>query len=262
MPDIKPVGDCAVSVEFENVISIENNRRVHELDRQVAAAAIEGIVEAVPTYRTLIVHYDPAVIRYEQVVDKLSHFCNTASVGESTDETVVELPVLYGGEVSLDDETVRYDGWDGKETALDMEEIMAFEHLTREEVIARHSKNLCYVYFQAFAVGHSYVGNPEKIFTIPRRSNPRSKIPKGTIAIWADQTVLNGFDLPCGWNLIGRTPVILYDERKEEPSYCQPGQWIKFVPITVEEYNRIHEESLAGTYQPVIYSKADRKEAE
>ena len=258
--EIKPVGDRAVCVEFENVISIANNQKVHSLDRWLKQAAIPGIVETVPTYRTLIVHYDPAVIRYGQLVDQLSRSCENQEAAEVQAETVIELPVLYGGEVPLDDETIRYDGWDGRETALDMEEIMAYEKLTREQVIRQHSKNLCYVYFQAFAVGHSYVGNPEKVFTIPRRSSPRTKIPRGTIAIWADQTVLNGVDLPCGWNLIGRTPVLLYDERKDEPSYCQPGQWIRFVPITAEEYASIHREALAGTYQPVTYAKSAAKE--
>ncbi len=260
MPEIKPVGDRAITVEFANEISIPTNQKVHALDRRLTQAGIPGIVETVPTYRTLIVHYEPSVIRYAELKEKVAGFLDDLNTTQTQKEIVIELPVLYGGEVPLDDESIRYDGWDGKETAPDMEEIMAYEKLSREEVIQRHSKNLCYVYFQAFAVGHSYVGNPEKVFTIPRRSSPRTKIPRGTIAIWADQTVLNGVDLPCGWNLIGRTPVMLYDERKAEPSYYQPGQWVKFVPITVEEYEKIHKEALAGTYQPVMYEKDAGKE--
>src|SRR5699024_2022520 len=102
-----------------------------------------------------------------------------------------------------------------------------------------------------------YVGNPEKSFTVPRREVPRTRIPQGSIAIWADQTVLNGFDLPCGWQVIGRTPVLLYDTRREPASYCQSGQWVRFVPIGPQEYARIRKLALAGQYRPVTYERKE-----
>jgi hypothetical protein len=131
------------------------------------------------------------------------------------------------------------------------------EKLTKEEFIRRHSANLCYVYFQAFAISHSYVGSPVKQFTVPRRESPRTKIPRGSIAMWADQTVLNGYDLPCGWQVIGRTPVILYDEARDPASYCHSGQWVKFVPIDAAEYARIRKLALAGEYVPKVYERED-----
>ena len=136
-----------------------------------------------------------------------------------------------------------------------MEDVLAHEQITREEFIRRHSANLCYIYFQAFAIGHSYVGNPVKSFTVSRREVPRTKIPQGSIAIWADQTVLNGFDLPCGWQVVGRTPVVLYDHNRTPASYCLAGQWVKFVPIDTAEYARIRRLALAGEYRPVTYEK-------
>ena len=134
---------------------------------------------------------------------------------------------------------------------------MKHEGLTKEEFVAKHSKNLCFVYFQAFAISHSYVGNPEKLFTVPRRESPRTKIPRGSIAMWADQTVLNGYDLPCGWQVIGRTPVVLYDEDRDPASLCYPGQWVKFVPIDEAEYARIRKLALAGKYIPKVYERED-----
>lgn len=254
---IKPVGDCALCAEFENEISVTVNRRVHALDRSIAAANIPGIVETVPAYRTLIVHYKPEVIRYSALKERILTQCSADSTQVSGGNEVIELPILYGGEVDLEPDCPKYDGWDGRETAPDLETVLKHEGLTKEEFIAKHSKNLCYVFFQAFAISHSYVGNPEKLFTVPRRESPRTKIPRGSIAIWADQTVLNGYDLPCGWQVIGRTPVVLYDEARDPASLCYPGQWVKFVPIDEAEYARIRKLALAGEYRPKVYERED-----
>ena len=258
MPTIKPVGDCALTVEFENEISIGVNHKVHTVDRRILAANLPGIVETVPTYRTLIVHYLPEFIRYRELAARIEDFLTEAGDREEkivSGEMVLELPVLYGGEVDLDDPGITYDGWDGRETGPDMEAIMEYEHKSREEIIDLHTKNLCYVYFQAFAIGHSYVGNPEKIYSIPRRATPRTRIPAGTLGVYGGQTVLNGVDLPCGWNLIGRTPVVLYDRNREDPSLVKSGQWIRFVPIGAGEYREIHEASRRGEYVPVTWEK-------
>ena len=254
---VKPVGDCALSAEFSNEISVENNQQVHALDRLLQAARIPGVVETVPTYRTLIVHYRPEVISYAALRDRVLQERGRPATGGGSGSLVVELPVLYGGEVDLEPGAPRYDGWDGRETAPDLETVLNHEGITRDEFVRRHTANLCYVYFQAFAIGHSYVGNPVKSFTVPRRETPRTKIPQGSIAIWADQTVLNGFDLPCGWQVIGRTPVLLYDERREPASYRQSGQWVRFVPIDPAEYARIRALALAGEYRPVTYEKGE-----
>ena len=252
---IKPVGDCALCAEFKNEISVAVNQQVHALDKALSTAHIPGVVETVPAYRTLIVYYRPEVVRYEELkacILALNDFSESkASVGGQ----VIELPVLYGGEVDLDPNAPHYEGWDGRETAPDREDVLAHEKITWDEFVHRHSANLCYIYFQAFAIGHSYVGNPVKTFTVPRRTTPRTKIPQGSIAIWADQTVLNGFDLPCGWQVVGRTPVILYDDKKDPASFCLSGQWLKFVPIDQVEYARIRKLSLAGEYQPVTYER-------
>lgn len=261
MPEfiIKPVGDCALCAEFKNEISVTVNRQVHALDRAISAANIPGIVETVPAYRTLIVHYRPEIIRYAALRDRILTQCKVETDNTCAGNQVIELPILYGGEVDLEPDCPKYDGWDGRETAPDLETVLAHEKISREEFIRRHSANLCYVYFQAFAISHSYVGNPVKTFTVPRRESPRTKIPRGSIAMWADQTVLNGYDLPCGWQVIGRTPVVLYDENRDPASFCHSGQWVKFVPIDQAEYARIRKLALAGQYTPVTY---ERKEEE
>ena len=260
MPVIKPVGDCGLTIEFNNVISIEENMKVHAVDRRIVAASIPGVVETVPTYRTLIVHYRPEIIRYSEIAKRVETLCAGAedpAEDESVGNIVLELPVLYGGEVDVDDPTAHYDGWDGRETCPDKAAIMEHTHKTWEEIVDIHTRNLCYVYFQAFAIGHSYVGNPEKILTIPRLDTPRTRIPRGTLGVQNDQTVLNGVDLPCGWHLIGRTPVVLYDKDREKQNLVDSGEWIKFVPITVKEYKEIHEASINGEYVVKTYTKQE-----
>ncbi|MGE4277568.1 MAG: allophanate hydrolase subunit 1 [Lawsonibacter sp.] len=257
MPEfnIKPVGDCALCAEFKNEISVAVNQQVHALDRVLSAAAIPGVVETVPAYRTLIVHYRPELICYQALHDRLLALTDLPAGDTCAGSQVIELPVLYGGEVDFASGTPHYDGWDGRETAPDLSDVLTHEQISQEEFVRRHTANLCYIYFQAFAIGHSYVGNPVKTFTVPRRTTPRTKIPQGSIAIWADQTVLNGFDLPCGWQVIGRTPVLLYDNRKQPASYCLSGQWVKFVPIDQAEFARIRKLALAGEYRPVTYER-------
>ena len=98
-----------------------------------------------------------------------------------------------------------------------------------------------------------------KIFSIPRRATPRTLIPAGTLGVYGDQTVLNGVDLPCGWNLIGRTPVVLYDRNREQQSPVRSGEWIKFVPITLKEYKEIHQASKHGEYVPVTSGGAGKR---
>lgn len=258
MPKIKPVGDCALTVEFENEISIPVNQKVHALDARLQALSLPGVVETVPTYRTLLIYYRPELLSYAALAARMEGLCRAPFECRDDVATVVELPVLYGGIAEPDDPRTHYDGWDGRETAPDMGDVTAFEGISPEEVVRRHTSHLSYVYFQTFALGHSQLGCPEKTFSISRRATPRTLVPQGSIAIWANQTVLNGFDLPCGWHVIGRTPVILYDRRLPEPAYCHPGQWIRFVSITPEEYRQIHRQALEGSYRSVSYPKRQK----
>lgn len=254
--NVKAVGDCALSAEFENEISIAVNRQVHALDKGIRSKGILGITETVPAYRTLTIHYKPEIISFAQLRDRVLALKELPIEQSENGNQVIEIPVLYGGETDVETD-ISYDGWDGRETAPDMETVLTHEHIDRAEFIRRHTANPCFVYFQAFAVGHSYVGNPVKAFTVSRRSNPRTRVPKGTIAIWADQTVLYGVPLPCGWQVIGRTPVDLYNPDRAVPSFCSSGQWIQFKSIDKDEYRNIREASLKGTYHPVTYAKKE-----
>lgn len=235
---IKPTGDSALTVEFENRISISVNRKVHALAANIGKKPIKGVIEMVPGYRTLMIYYQPEIISYGElcaIVKERSEECKVEVTGE---EMVVELPVCYGGEYGPD-----------------IAAVAKHDRITEEEVIRRHTEQLCFVYALGFAPGLAYIGSPNPTFTIPRLTSPRIKIDKGSIVVWESQTTVIPFDQPCGWHIIGRTPALLYDDRRECPSYFQPGQWVKFVPIDEETYKQIHQSAMDGSLKAVTYRK-------
>lgn len=229
---IRATGDSALTVEFENEISIAVNQKVHALVRELEAEPIPGIVEAVPTYRSVMVYYRPEVIRHRELRARILERLSRCHTGTGNVKEVIELPVCYGGEFGPD-----------------LREVAAHDGMTPEEVIRRHSENLSFVYAVGFSPGLAYIGSPAPTLTIPRLRTPRVKIPRDSIVVWESQTVTVPFDQPCGWHIIGRSPVHFYDARRRQGSFLRAGQWVRFVPVDRGEYERIRRETVAGTYQ-------------
>ena len=147
-------GDRAVSVEFGSVISLEVNARVRALDEKLKESPIEGMVETVPTYCALIVHYRPEVIRYSRLVEELEkRIADMHEVSTTTKKVVKEIPVYYGGE-----------------TGPDLEYCAELENTTTEEIIRKHSQHEYYVYMLGFAPGHPYMARFEEPFSFKRRT--------------------------------------------------------------------------------------------
>ena len=180
---------------------------------------MKGIVETVPTFRSLMVTYDPSEISFEQLKKELSGISVEESAGQETPHHVVEIPVCYGGSYGED-----------------LKDVAAHAGLTEEEVIRLHSSVDYNIYMLGFLPGFPYLGGLDpKLFT-PRLDNPRTKIPEGSVGIGGEQTGIYPLESPGGWRLIGRTPLKLYDPGREQPFLYQAGDYIRFVPITAEEY--------------------------
>ena len=212
-------GDSSVSVEFGNEISPEINRQIRAFKIAVEKSGIPGIVETVPTFRSLMVTYDPSEISFEQLKKELSGISVEESAGQETPHHVVEIPVCYGGSYGED-----------------LKDVAAHAGLTEEEVIRLHSSVDYNIYMLGFLPGFPYLGGLDpKLFT-PRLDNPRTKIPEGSVGIGGEQTGIYPLESPGGWRLIGRTPLKLYDPDREQPFLYQAGDYIRFVPITAEEY--------------------------
>ena len=231
-------GDSAVCVEFGNEISPEINKKIRAFKIAVEKSDIPGIVETVPTYRSLLVHYHPEVIGFKALTEEFDKLMGSLSSIPIPPPTVIEIPVLYGGEMGPD-----------------IENVAEHNHKTVEEVIKVHTSEEYLIYMIGFIAGFPYLGGMSKEIATPRLKSPRVKIEGGSVGIAGEQTGIYPVASPGGWQLIGRTPLKLYDADREKPVLLEAGQYIKFAAVTEEEYKKIEKEVEDGTYKYVVYDK-------
>lgn len=231
-------GDCAVCVEFGNEISPVINKKIRAFNIAVEQSGIEGIVETVPTYRSLLVHYQPEVIGFKELTEKFESLMDSLSNIPIPPPTVIEIPVLYGGEMGPD-----------------IENVASHNGKTVEEVIRIHTSEDYLIYMLGFIAGFPYLGGMSKEIAAPRLKSPRVKIDGGSVGIAGEQTGVYPVDSPGGWQLIGRTPLKLYDADREKPVLLEAGQYIRFRSIDAAEYAEIEKQVADGTYQYVLSDK-------
>lgn len=234
-------GDTSLSVEFGNEISEAINAQIRAFNIALNESGIPGIVETVPTYRSLMVHYDPGVILYDPLVEQLQALLGKLDQIRIPPSDVLEIPVLYGGEEGPDlDFVAQHNG------------------KTPQEVIDIHTSAEYLIYMLGFTPGFTYLGGMSDQIATPRLKTPRVKIPAGSVGIAGAQTGVYPIDSPGGWQLIGRTPVRMYDPDRATPILPEAGQYIKFYPIDRAEYDRIAAQEGAGGY---TCKRHPRKEA-
>jgi 5-oxoprolinase (ATP-hydrolysing) subunit B len=212
-PRLSPSGDSAITVEFARTIDDAANQRVLALDRALSEAAVNGVTESVPTYRSLLVHYDPCRIDFATLGAKLLALSKTpAPPNRKTRHWRV--PVAYGGE-----------------NGVDLEDVAKTLNTTPDEIVARHVAGDYRVAMIGFTPGWSYLSGLEKILHLPRRQNPRLLTPAGTISIGGVQSGIQCLAGPSGWHLLGRTPVRTYRLHRDPIFLLEPGDRITFCPI-------------------------------
>lgn len=235
-------GDKAVSVEFGKVICLETNEKVRMLEEKLKESPIEGVVEVVPTYCSLIVHYRPEVVLYDELVQALKERLENMHSVQKKKKIVKEIPILYGGE-----------------TGPDLEYCAQLEQTSVEEIIRKHSEHEYYVYMLGFAPGHPYMARFEEPYSFKRRESPRVKIPARSVVVQLNLSDLIPFEQPCGWNIIGSTPLDICNFEKEEPFLLSAGDWVRHVPVTKDEYDRIRRDVENGTYKVKIYAAEENE---
>lgn len=218
-----PCGDQAVTVEWGSTIDERINRQVHAFARKVEELFHPAITEVVPTYRSATVHYRPEVLSYEELKQLLLSLTQ-GGIEETEELPVVEIPVCYGGEYGPD-----------------LEEVAQHCSLTPEEVIARHTAPTYRIYMLGFTPGFPYLGGMDPSIAAPRRKEPRIHIPAGSVGIAGEQTGVYPIVSPGGWQLIGRTPLRLFDPQREQPILLSAGAGIRFVPIDEETFRKMEE---------------------
>ena len=225
-------GDQAVSVQMGDEISLEVNRKVLMLHEELKKKPVEGIREMVPTYASLMIHYRPEVIGWDQLMDEIYQRVDSMQGIAESKKIIREVPIFYGGE-----------------TGSDLELCAQLENTTVEEIIRKHSSHDYYVYMLGFAPGHPYSARFEEPFSFKRRDTARVKIPAGSVVVQLNLSDLIPFEQPCGWNIIGSTPLTICDYKKEDPFLVHAGEWIRYIPVSKKEYDQIKRADEAGTYK-------------
>jgi inhibitor of KinA len=225
-----PMGDTCLVIELGRSINLDTNQAVHAVADYLRAHPLLGVVDIVPAYTTVAIHYHPQVFAvgelapYRQLSQSIEEILTRGiALGQKSTRTV-EIPVCYGGEFGPD-----------------LQEVATVRGLTPEQVVQFHCESASVVYMLGFAPGHPYAGGLDPRLIVPRRSTPRTSVPEGTVAIANGQTVIYPMQFPSGWNLIGATPLKMFDPTQASPSRLLPGDRLRFVPISQEQYYAMQE---------------------
>lgn len=235
---ILTAGDSSLLIEFGKEISPEINRKIAATVQLMREQHIEGVVDVIPAFCSLLVNYDPRVIRYEKMKKRMESLVRVDIKAGEEARKIFEIPVLYGGEYGPD-----------------LANIAEHAGLREDEVIAIHSSRDYLIYMLGFLPGFCYLGGLDERIHTPRLANPRLKIRAGSVGIGGSQTGIYPLDSPGGWQLMGMTPVKTYDPGREVPILVEAGNYIRFVPIDEAEYQRIEKLVACGEYQCVVHEE-------
>lgn len=228
-------GEQGLVVEFGKEIDARVNQRVYMLAKTLRAKANPAIIEVVPTYRSLLVYFDSLTISRENLCGIIKMILDTSESDQGEagwqEAKVVDIPVCYGGEYGSD-----------------LNFVAEYNGRTVDEVINIHSSVYYQVYMLGFTPGFPYLGGMSEKIAAPRLEKPRIRIPAGAVGIAGTQTGFYPVESPGGWRLIGRTPVKAFDPGNSNPFLFSSGDYLRFIPITPDEYDIIRTRVEGGTY--------------
>ncbi|MCD2185063.1 5-oxoprolinase subunit PxpB [Rhizobium sp. GN54] len=227
-PRIVACGDSALSIELSDEIDEDVNARVIALAADLTERPVDAITEMVPTYRSLLVLYDPSIRRAQALRSELEARLRAALPGSRPARRFV-VPVVYGGEAGLD-----------------LAALAEMKDLGVEELVAIHAAAEYRVYMIGFAPGFAYLGGLPEILHTPRLATPRQRIEAGSIGIGGRQASINSVPGPSGWRYIGRTPLRLFDPERSKPFLLGAGDRVRFRPIGPEEAAALDAAVAAG----------------
>ncbi|MGZ5226945.1 MAG: 5-oxoprolinase subunit PxpB, partial [Burkholderiales bacterium] len=225
-------GDTALVVEFGDRIDRALNDRVLRLSALLRTSGTPGIVETVPTYRSLMVLYDPLITDSENLIATIRKFLDHDDGAAATGSKLWRIPACYASS-----------------HAPDLTEVAQRTGLAVQDVIRRHVETCFHVYMIGFVPGFPYMGDLPEPLVLPRRTDPRVKVPAGSIAIATNMTAIYPVESPGGWHLIGTTPIRLFDMHAAQPALLSPGDKVRFESITAAEFDEIRAAVAADAYQ-------------
>lgn len=237
---ILTAGDSALLIEFEQKIAPETNAQITAFVHLLKEQHIEGVTDLIPAFASLLINYDPRVIGYKDLKARIEELLKIEVSEEASEARVFEIPVCYGGEYGPD-----------------IANIAENAGLSEQEVIDIHCSKDYLIYMLGFLPGFVYLGGLDERIHTPRLANPRISIPAGSVGIAASQTGIYPLNSPGGWQLLGMTPVKTYDPERETPILVEAGDYIRFVPVTEEEFLKIKKQVDDGTYEYVVHRKGE-----
>ncbi|GGK07680.1 allophanate hydrolase [Lentibacillus kapialis] len=229
---MQAVGDSAVKIQFQDDVTPSLNRRIQLFSRKLYNHRIEGVVEWVPAYDSLTVYYQPHQIRYRDLCQKLDQVFQLESEANEAGGGLITIPVVYGGD-----------------NGPDLERVAAVNELSADDVITLHTRNTYLVYMLGFLPGFPYLGGLDKRIATSRLEEPRGKISAGSVGIAHEQTGIYPIESPGGWNIIGKTPIQLFDVHKENAFLLRPGDEVRFSQIDETDYKMIEQQISDGTFK-------------
>jgi KipI family sensor histidine kinase inhibitor len=230
-PKFLHAGDTALVIEFGSSVDRHVSGLVLALAQRIAAAGLAGVVETVPTFRSLMVHYDPLRVAHADLVHALTPMLDALEPSERAGRRW-RVPTCYHESLGLD-----------------VAEVAARTRLSVEQVVEKHSATTFHIYMMGFLPGFPYLGDLPAELQLPRRDSPRIKVPSGSIAIAMRQTAIYTLESPGGWHILGRTPAPLWDLRQAEPAVLAAGDKVEFAPIALADYEALLARAGAGEWR-------------
>lgn len=230
---IFPLGETAITIDYGNVIDEEINKLVLALFQWWSNHQLKGIKDIIPAYSSLTLVFEPNEIctpsagmaAFDFLERRLSESAEQVKGMKEPQQRRIEIPVCYAPPL-----------------APDLELLCRKKNLDASTAIQLHCSSWYRVYLIGFLPGFAYMGKVDDIIALPRRSNPRVRVEAGSVGIAGNQTGIYPMESPGGWNIIGRTPLKLFDSGRKEPALLHAGDLVKFTQITLDEYNTLKQQ--------------------
>lgn len=222
-----PAGDTALVVEFGDRVDRALSTAVLWLAQALDGERIAGVIETVPTFRSLMIHYEPLVISAAALAARIEDRVRTFRPRETVGR-LWHLPVCYD-----------------ERFAIDLNDVARRTSLAAQQVVERHTAVVYHVYMLGFLPGQAYMGDVAPELALERRPTPRISIPAGSLAIAGRMSCVFPLETPCGWHVIGRCPIPLWDASLPA-ALLAPGDKVTFVPVSAREYDRLKTRASEG----------------
>lgn len=227
--EISPYGADHILIQFEQRVDQAINAQVHQLKVALDSDRIKGVVQVVPAYCSLMIGFDSKLIKRQSLIKKIGQL--KMEEENYSKSLLYRLPVCYDGEF-----------------APDMQEVMEMTALTQDEIVEQHTQSIYHTFMIGFLPGFPYMGKLSSELKVPRKSTARVKVPLGSVGLAGDQTGIYPGEAPGGWQIIGRTPVPMFNRHWAKPALLEEGDQVQFFPISAQDFRLIDRDIQSGQF--------------